>query len=139
VPNGEDMLRRMVRDWPFFEDLLAKIEMVCAKADLTVARTYVEQLGGDIQLLGWLEEEFERTVRAVLQIRQSGRLLDSEPVLQAAIALRNPYVDVLSLLQISMMREKKAAAEKPEAARQELDSALATTLSGIAQGLRNTG
>jgi phosphoenolpyruvate carboxylase len=139
TPNGESLLRRMVREWPFFDDLLAKIEMVCAKADLTVARTYVEQLGGDVQLLEWLEAEFERTVRAVLQIRQAARLLDGEPVLQAAIALRNPYVDVLSLLQIAMLREKRAASDKPEAARQELDSALATTLSGIAQGLRNTG
>ena len=53
--------------WPFFDDLLAKIEMVCAKTDLEIARAYVEQLGGDIALLDRLEAEFERTVDAVLR------------------------------------------------------------------------
>jgi phosphoenolpyruvate carboxylase len=142
-PDGLALLQRMTREWPFFDDLLAKIEMVCAKADLTVARTYVEQLGGDVALLARLEDEFRRTVEVLLAVRGEERLLDDAPVLQAAIALRNPYVDVLSLLQIAFLRRKRARAAgdgtggADEAA--ALDHALATTLSGIAQGLRNTG
>jgi phosphoenolpyruvate carboxylase len=60
-------------------------------------------------------------------------------VLQAAIALRNPYVDPLSLLQIVLLQRKRQHAVADEDAAARLDSALATTLSGIAQGLRNTG
>jgi phosphoenolpyruvate carboxylase len=142
APGGLQLARRMVREWPFFDDLLAKIEMVCAKADLTVARTYVEQLGGDVGLLARLEREFDLTVRSILRIREAERLLDSEPVLQATIALRNPYVDVLSLLQIALLRRKRATPESSATGDDEpseLDNALATTLSGVAQGLRNTG
>src|SRR5688572_8644055 len=87
-PDGLELLRRMTREWPFFDDLLAKIEMVCAKADLVVARTYVAQLGGDMPLLERLETEFEQTVRAILLIRGTDHLVDDNPVLQAAIALR---------------------------------------------------
>ena len=141
-PGGLDVLRRMARAWPFFDDLLAKIEMVCAKADLVVARAYVEQLGGDARLLARLEEEYGRAVRGLLEIRGAARLLDDAPVLQAAITLRNPYVDALSLLQIALLRRRRGPRPAPPATHEDaerLDNALVTTLSGIAQGLRNTG
>ena len=138
TPEGLDVLRRMAERWPFFDDLLSKIEMVCAKADLTIARAYVEHLGGDRSLLEKLEAEYQRTVSSILSIRQSDALLRDNPVLQTAIALRNPYVDPLSTLQIVLLRRKRALAED-DAMRAGVDAALATTLSGIAQGLRNTG
>ncbi|MEO7962952.1 MAG: phosphoenolpyruvate carboxylase, partial [Gemmatimonadaceae bacterium] len=97
-----------------------------------------EHLGGDLVLFSRLEEEFERTVRALGRIRRGNRLIADNAVLQSAIALRNPYVDVLSLLQISLLRRKRAAGMK-EDEKARVDEALATTLSGIAQGLRNTG
>jgi phosphoenolpyruvate carboxylase len=78
-------------------------------------------------------------VDALLVIRGHRELLDDSPVLQAAIALRNPYVDPLSLLQISLLRRKRSASALDAQAKERIDDALATTLSGIAQGLRNTG
>jgi phosphoenolpyruvate carboxylase len=127
----------MAAAWPFFDDLLGKIEMVCAKTDLEIARAYVRQLGGDVELLGRLEGEFHRTVDAVLKIRNTEHLLRDTPVLQSAIGLRNPYVDPLSLLQIALMKRKRALPDGDE--RDRVEGVLATTLSGIAQGLRNTG
>ena len=127
----------MAQAWPFFDDLLSKIEMVCAKTDLAIARAYVEALGADTELLARLEEEYGRAVRAVLRVRGAEHLLDDVPVLQAAIALRNPYVDPLSLLQIALLRRKRRGVAAGEQA--QVDEALSTTLSGIAQGLRNTG
>jgi phosphoenolpyruvate carboxylase len=137
-PGGEERLRGMAAKWPFFDDLLGKIEMVCAKTDLEIARLYVRELGGDAPLLATLEEEFTRTVDALLRIRGREHLLSETPVLQSAIGLRNPYVDPLSLLQVALLKRKRALpADSPELA--PIDAVLATTLSGIAQGLRNTG
>lgn len=138
TPGGLDVLRRMAARWPFFDDLLGKIEMVCAKTDTEIARAYVRNLGGDLALLSRLEREFESTVDAVLRIRDSTTLLRENAVLQSAIALRNPYVDPLSLLQIVLLRRKREL-EGDEQTRAAVDAVLATTLSGIAQGLRNTG
>jgi phosphoenolpyruvate carboxylase len=71
-------------------------------------------------------------------IRDADHLLSDNPVLQASIALRNPYVDPLSLLQIALLaRKREIAPDDPALAR--LDEALGTTLAGVAQGLRNTG
>ncbi len=125
------MLQEMAKRWPFFDDFLGKVEMVCAKAEVEVARLYVEALGGDLVLMDELEAEYRRTVGAVLAIRGASSLLSGNPVLQRSIALRNPYVDVLNLLQVALLRRQKGG--------EEVGAALATTLNGVAQGLRNTG
>ena len=137
--DGLRALQEMAGTWPFFDDLLSKIEMVCAKTDLAIARAYVEQLDGDLSLLARLEDEYTKTVQSVLRIRGADHLLRDVPVLQSAITLRNPYVDALSLLQIALLRRKRSSPEQTEEERERVDEALATTLSGIAQGLRNTG
>lgn len=136
--TGLAVLRDMERRWPFFDDLLGKIEMVCAKSDLEIARLYAGALGGDPALLARLEREFHDAVDAILRIRDSRALLRDQPVLQSAIALRNPYVDPLSLIQVALLRRKRRGAGD-ESARDTVDAVLATTLSGVAQGLRNTG
>ena len=135
--HGLAVLRRMAREWPFFDDLIGKIEMVCAKADMDIARLYVANLGGDLALLERLEREYALAVHAIMRIRDSDILLPQNAVLRSAIALRNPYVDPLSLLQVALLRRKRARGAGVKAPRE--DAILATTLSGIAQGLRNTG
>jgi phosphoenolpyruvate carboxylase len=136
---GLRRLQRMAETWPFVDDLLGKVEMVCAKTDVDIAREYVQHLGGDLNLLEQLIDEYQRAVEALLLIRGHQQLLDDIPVLQSAIALRNPYVDPLSLLQISLLRRKRTGVAKNEREKEAISDALATTLSGIAQGLRNTG
>jgi phosphoenolpyruvate carboxylase len=136
TPAGLALLRRMARAWPFFDDLLAKVEMVCAKADLEVARLYVDALGGDRALFDELAAEYARTVEWVLRVREADALLEDNAVLRATVALRNPYVDPLSLLQVALLRRTRAAGEGADGTDV---AALAATLSGVAQGLRNTG
>jgi phosphoenolpyruvate carboxylase len=131
---GLEFLQRMASVWPFFDDLLAKIEMVCAKADLDIARAYITRLGGDTALLATLEDEYRRTVEWVTKVRGASDMLVDLPVLRTSIALRNPYVDALSALQIALL-EKKRSGDTSDA----VEDALVATLNGVAQGLRNTG
>ena len=140
-PGGLAVLRRMAHAWPFFDDLLAKVEMVCAKADLAIARMYVRELGGDLGLFDHLEDEFRRTIAALLRIRESDYLMRDNPMLQTAIGLRNPYVDPLSLLQVTLLQRKRdaAAGAAGDPTLAPVSAGLASTLNGIAQGLRNTG
>ena len=137
--GGLEKLQRMAHAWPFFDDLLARIDMVCAKADVEITRAYVEMLGADTDLLDTLVEEFHRTVSLILRIREVPELLSDNDVLKSAITLRNPYVDALSVLQITQLARKRKLARKADADLEEVEALLATTVSGIAQGLRNTG
>ncbi|HEX2718205.1 MAG TPA: phosphoenolpyruvate carboxylase [Gemmatimonadaceae bacterium] len=134
TPEALKLMRRMAARWPFFDDLIAKIEMVCAKTDLDIARAYVTRLGANIRLLDRLEEEYQRTVDWILNIRNTNETLGDVPVLRTAIALRNPYVDALSVLQIALLRRKRDGD-----ASEAVEDALSVTLNGVAQGLRNTG
>lgn len=137
--HGLARLQKMANVWPFVDDLLAKVEMVCAKTDIDIARMYATHLGGDLKLFETLVAEFERAVDALLVIRGHRELLDDTPVLQSAIELRNPYVDPLSLLQVSLLLRKRGGVALDARNKEKIDDALATTLSGVAQGLRNTG
>ena len=138
-PGGIEVLREMSHSWCFFNDLLGKIEMICAKTDPAVARTYFEHLAPDyLDLWEPLEKEFHRTVQALLDIRESEYLLTDQPMLQTAIIHRNRYIDPLSFLQIHLLsRKQKMPAEDTELVR--VNRMLGSTLNGLAQGLRNTG
>ena len=75
----------------------------------------------------------------VLEIREAHELLSDNEVLKTAITLRNPYVDVLSVLQVTQLARKRKLKSSGEKSLEEVESILATTVSGVAQGLRNTG
>lgn len=136
-PNGLDLLRSMMRSFPLFLDMIRNVELALAKADLGVARLYstlVEDIDLRDRVFSLLEEEFERTRRIVLAVTDQQELLDRNPVLANSIRLRNPYVDPMSLLQLELLRRKRAGEGS-----QELDRAITATINGISAGLRNTG
>jgi phosphoenolpyruvate carboxylase len=131
------LLRRMVRDFPIFEDLIRNVEIALSKADLGIARLYsslVEDSEVRRRTFNLIEEEFHRTRSEILKITGQKSLLERNPVLARSIRLRNPYVDPLSLIQIELLRRNRAHDSDPN-----LNMALAATINGIAAGLRNTG
>ena len=135
------LLQRMYRDWPFFQTTVANIEMTLAKADFQIARQYAErlperELGRRIFRL--LAAEYERTCRIVRQITGEKQLLDNAPVLRRSIAVRNPYVDPMSYLQVELLARSRKA-RLPARDRERLLYALVLTINGIAAGMRNTG
>ena len=66
------------------------------------------------------------------------RLLDDAPVLQRSIALRNPYVDSLSELQVRLLARLRALpADDPDRGR--VLRLVQLTVNGVAAGLQNTG
>lgn len=69
-------------------------------------------------------------------MRGGERLLDRDPVLQASIDRRNPFVDPLSFIQIELLRRLR---EHPDGPPEQLGRVSLLTINGIASGLRNTG
>ncbi len=137
-PEQLALLQRMARDWPFFDDLLGKIEMVCAKADLAISELYLTELGDFKEIFQTLKAEYETMTRTLLAIRGRHTLLEGHAFLGESMNLRNPYVDPLNLLQIALIKRKRSLKEgDPEL--KLIDQAVGTSLNGIAQGMRNTG
>jgi phosphoenolpyruvate carboxylase len=85
-----------------------------------------------------ISEEHAACVDSLLLITSSENLLDDTPVLQRSIRLRNPYVDPLSYVQVSLLRRLRDLPEdSPD--REGVLKTLLLTVSGISSGLLNTG
>jgi len=135
--NGLALLQEMMLGLPLFVDIIKNVEIAMAKADFGIAKQYsslVTDEGLRERVFTTLETEFNRTRRMVLAVAQQTELLESNQVLARSIRLRNPYVDPMSLLQLDLLRRKRAG-ERGE----ELDRAITATINGISAGLRNTG
>jgi phosphoenolpyruvate carboxylase len=137
-PEHQNQLKEMMRSFMLFSDLVRNVEIAMAKADLTIARLYadilVEDAGLREKVFAALAEEFERTRRMLLTITGQSELLESNSVLSQSIRLRNPYVDPMSLIQVELLRRKRAGKSNDTP-----DYALGATINGIAAGLHNTG
>jgi phosphoenolpyruvate carboxylase len=132
----DEAFREMFREWYFLRALTADVEMVLAKADLGIAHAYSE-LAGDLhdEFFPVVEEEFKLTQDLILRYSDQESLLDNDLTLQRAIMLRNPYVDPMSLMQVSLLAQWRKSNYEDKA----LFEALLASVNGIAQGLQNTG
>jgi phosphoenolpyruvate carboxylase len=132
----------MARSFPLFLDIIRNVEMALAKADFAIARLYaslVEDEQLQARVFSTLHAEFELTRRMVLAVTGQSALLENNKVLERSIRLRNPYVDPMSLIQVELLRRKRAAVAAGQPVPPELDRAITATINGISAGLRNTG
>jgi phosphoenolpyruvate carboxylase len=142
TPDGLAQLQSMARDFPLFLDIIRNVEMALAKADFGIARLYASLVEDEAlrdRVFTTLEAEFNLTRRMILAITRQKSLLENNPVLERSIRLRNPYVDPMSLLQVELIRRKRAATANGEPDSPELNRAISATINGISAGLRNTG
>jgi phosphoenolpyruvate carboxylase len=138
--TGLDALARLAREWPFLSSLLDNAEMSLAKTDMGVARLYAALATGPGDDRRWdaIETEYRRAVSLLARVTGRARLLDGAPVLQRSVALRNPYVDSLSELQVRLLARLRALApDDPE--RQRVLRLVQLTVNGVAAGLQSTG
>ncbi len=136
------LLQSMARGFPLFIDIIRNVEVGLAKADFSIARLYaslVTDPGLRERVFNTLLAEFELTTRMVLAILGQSTLLATNKVLERSIRLRNPYVDPMSLIQVELLRRKRAAQASGASPSAELDRAITATINGISAGLRNTG
>nr|MBA3295342.1 phosphoenolpyruvate carboxylase [Acidobacteriota bacterium] len=153
-PHRRAPCRDMYERWPFFRSMVDLLQMALAKADARIAAHYDRQLApADLQALAEsLRGRLQQSIDAVLAITRHRRLLEDNLVLRRSIAVRNPYVDPINLVQVELLRRLAAAqptrradpagsvddrARAPEV--DVLQRALMVTINGIAAGMRNTG
>jgi phosphoenolpyruvate carboxylase len=134
------MLCEMYRSWPFFQATIDNASLALAKADMYVAQRYAE-LADDAEVRErmWLRiaSEYDRTRQAVLDVVGERELLSGVPWFKQSIEVRNPYVDPLNLIQIELLRRRRAAVGDEDAA--YLRHLLRLSVQGVAAGMRTTG
>ena len=134
---GLALLARMWREWPFFRTMLSNLDMLLAKADLSVAARYRDlmpdaALAGEI--FGRIEQEHAATVQALFSITGAGDHLEASPGLARSIRHRFPYLDPLNHLQLALLRRHRAGD-----AEERVKRGIHLSINGLAAGLRNSG
>ena len=132
--SGLQQVRDAYLAWPLLAVLLDNAEMSLAKTDRRIAARYLA-LGGRADLTAAVLGEYDLTRRLVLAVTGHVALLANRPVLSRAVALRDPYVDALSHLQLRAL----AGLRRGDADRDRLERLLLLTVNGVAAGLQNTG
>jgi phosphoenolpyruvate carboxylase len=136
-----DRLEEMHERWWFFRNFLSNVAMTLVKTDLEIARHYVERLVPPElhRVFEAIRAEHDLTLAELLRLRGEATLLDSDPVLQRTLRVRDDYLAPLHYLQVALTERTRADREAERQIDPDLVRALLLTVNGIAAGLRNTG
>ncbi len=140
-PKHAALLKRMQRDWPFFNTLLSNMDMVLAKSDLALASLYAELVEDKAlrqRVFKAIEAEWQRTAEALALITGERERLAGNPALRRSIEHRFPYIDPLHHLQVELIRRHRAGTLSTDD-EGRAKRGIHIAINGIAAGLRNTG
>ena len=131
------LIKDMAAGWPFFAATLANMEQVIAKADMGIAARYAalvqDRALGDT-IFKRISDGWHRSRDGLLLATDQAHLLAANPALDASIRLRLPYIEPLNLLQIELIKRRRAG-EKDE----RIGEGILLSINAIATALRNSG
>lgn len=141
-PGHLQLLREMYMNWPFFTVIIDNAQVSLAKADMGIAKLYatlVEDEAMRDRIFNVIQASFDLTSEWILRVTERRDLLDNYEILQKSVTRRNPYIDPLNFIQVSLLRKFRFLHEENSDKAQELLQTIFLTVNGIASGLKNTG
>lgn len=133
-PEGLEILQKSYLEWPFFQTLIENLQQELARVRLELAHCYTETENDEIHQR--IEQEFRQITTAVLLISGNEFLLSNKPVIAKSIALRNPYIDVLNLIQVELIKRWRNASG---GMKNPVLRPLLLSINGIAAAMQSTG
>lgn len=127
-------VQKLFNEWDFFKAIVNNAQREMGRASLSTSEIYGRILPSPIH--NHICEEFERSKDMITTICETTELLESNEVIQKSIRLRNPYTDVLNLLQFEMMLRWNIGGEQD---RESLKNLLFTSINGVAAAMQSTG
>jgi len=140
-PQNLGKLQEMYHSWPFFRALLSNSQMALFKADMDIAESYLslclDQDSGR-EVYDTINSEYKRTVNKVLEVAELDELMAETPELALSLKRRNPYLDPLNQIQLTLIKRFRDESIDEETRNQWLNPLL-RSINAIAAGMRNTG
>jgi len=138
--RGATLLDRMFTESRLFRLIVDEVEKTLSYVDLGIAREYAELVpdaGARSNILSLVEEEYHRTVEAVLRISGGKELAERYPRFRRRLARRLPTINQVSRQQIELLRRfRESGGDKTQ---EEQLSALLLSINCIAAGFGATG
>jgi phosphoenolpyruvate carboxylase len=135
-----DKLRDLYKDCKSFRTTVGLVEMVLTKSEPAIAAHYdnklvmdpkAQELGAEVRAM------HAATEKAVLELTGHSTLSEDNLMLKRLLRVRNPYVDCLNVLQAETLKRIREYEQGKEP--KALKDTLMTTITGIANGMGNTG
>jgi len=120
----------------FLATVLDNAAQELARARLPIAKRYAMLGPGGDAVYHELEREFMLARDGVLSLTGRRHLIDHAPAIAASIVQRNPWTDVLNLIQIELLGRFNSG---PEAASPEVRAAILASINGVAAAMQSTG
>ena len=140
-PNDKTCLSAMFKHWPFFHSLLRNTQMSLTKGEMHIAREYAELVKDRAlaeEVYAMISSEYQRTLSEVLRVSGVDDLVEIDPVLGTSMQRRNPYLDPLNHIQITLLKRYRDESIS-DAEREMWLTPLLRSINAIAAGMRNTG
>ena len=131
------LLAEMAQGWPFFAAMLGNMEQVIAKSDMGIAARYaalVEDRALADAIFPRIEAGWQQAHDGLLEVTGQTHLLAAHPALDASIRLRLPYIEPLNLLQIELIKRRRAGDTD-----ERIGEGILLSINAIATALRNSG
>jgi phosphoenolpyruvate carboxylase len=138
--RGAALLDRMFTESRLFRLIVDEVEKTLAYVDLDIAREYAELVpdaAARSTILALVEEEYHRTVEAVLRISGGRELVERYPRFRRRLARRLPTINQVSRQQIELLRRFRESGS--DRSQEEQLSALLLSINTIAAGFGATG
>ena len=134
-------LKDMYDNWPYFRALISNTQMALTKSDMMIAEQYAQLCVSPETtktIFSLMKAEHDRTVDSILNVSQSHSLLEQNPSLALSLNRRDPYLDPLNHIQVTLIKRYRDES-LPEEEREQWLSPLLRSINAIAAGMRNTG
>ncbi|MEW4354247.1 phosphoenolpyruvate carboxylase [Streptococcus pneumoniae] len=135
-PENINFLRKMYKNWPFFQSLLSNVDMVLSKSNMNIAFEYAKLCEDEAvqAIYHTILDEWQLTKEVILAIEGYDDLLAENPYLKASLDYRMPYFNILNYIQLELIKRQRRG-ELSE----DQERLIHITINGIATGLRNSG
>jgi phosphoenolpyruvate carboxylase len=138
--RGSALLGRMYNDSRIFRLIVDEVEKTLSYVDLDIAREYaglVQAAAVREAVFPMIEEEYQKTVEAVLRISGGKELAERFPRFRRKLARRLPTLNLVSRQQIALLRRfRESGGDRTQ---EEQLSALLLSINTIAAGFGATG
>lgn len=144
LPATEDReqietLRVMYERWGFFRATIDNAALAFAKLQMDIVRRYAGLVPEAARsICDRVETEAARVTEVIGQITGFKHILDNTEWLRDSVEARNPWVCVLNLAQVLLLRRLRSG-ELSEHEAEDARELVRKTIYGVASGLRSTG
>ncbi len=129
-------LRKMYKNWPFFQSLLSNVDMVLSKSNMNIAFEYAQLCEDkEVQEIYYtILDEWQLTKNVILAVEDYDDLLEENPYLRDSLDYRMRYFNILNYIQLELIKRQRRGELSSDEER-----LIHITINGIATGLRNSG